>query len=126
MNAAGSHKERAMQFLQLVVAGRIDEAYERYVDMSGRHHNPSSAAGFPALKQAMVENHAAFPEKRITIRNVISDGNLVAVHSHVELDPGDKHIAVVHIFRFSGKRITEMWDIGQPLPGDAPNNDGAF
>ncbi len=125
-DAARSPKERAVQFLRLVVAGRIDEAYENYVDMAGKHHNPYFGAGFPALKQAMIENHARFPDKRIDIRHVIAEGNMVAAHSHVALNPGEKNLAVVHVFRFQGDRIVELWDIGQPLSGDSPNADGAF
>ncbi len=29
------HKEAAVDFLQLVVAGKIDKAYEKHVDMNG-------------------------------------------------------------------------------------------
>jgi predicted SnoaL-like aldol condensation-catalyzing enzyme len=121
-----SPKEVAVQFLELVVAGRIDEAYERFVDMAGKHHNPYFPAGFPALKQAMIENHAQFPEKRIAIKHIVAEGDMVAAHSQVVLNPGDKNIAVVHLFRFQGDRIVELWDIGQPIEPDSPNRDGMF
>jgi len=121
-----SRKEVAVQFLEFVVAGRIDEAYERYVDMAGKHHNPHSPTGFPALKRAMSENHAQFSEKRIHIKHIIAESDLVAAHSEVVLAPGDKQIAVVHIFRFEAYRIVEMWDIGQPMPFNSPNQDGMF
>lgn len=55
-----AHKQAAVQFLRLAVAGRIDEAYQRYVDMNGKHHNPYFSAGFPALKKGMIENHFQF------------------------------------------------------------------
>ncbi len=125
-DAARSFKETAVRFLHLVIAGRIEEAYEKYVDMSGKHHNPYFPAGFPALKQAMIENHAQFPDKRIDIKHVIAEGDLVSAHSRVVLGPGEKDIAVVHVFRFRGEKIVELWDIGQPVPGDSPNRDGAF
>ena len=123
---ARSHKEIAVQFLELAVAGRIDEAYERFVDMTGKHHNPYFPAGFPALKQAMIENHAQFPDKRIAVKHIIAEGDMVATHSRVTLNPGDKNIAVVHLFRFQGGRIVEFWDIGQPIEPDSPNRDGLF
>lgn len=115
-----------MQFLQLVVAGRIDEAYQKYVEMQGKHHNPFFPAGFPALKKAMIENHAQFPNKQLTVKNVLGEGDLVAVHSHIVLRQGETGIAVVHLFRFQGGRIVEMWDCGQPVPADSPNEDGMF
>ncbi len=118
------HKHAAMQFLQLVVAGDIEEAYHRYVDMQGRHHNAYFPAGFPALKQAMIENEAQFPDKELIVKHVLGDGDLVAVHSHIIPAPGQKGVAAVHIFRFANDRIVELWDYGQPVPPDSPNQDG--
>jgi len=120
-----ARKQAAVQFLQLIVAGRIDDACEMQVDMRGKHHNPFFPSGFPALKKAMVEDHARFPDKVLTVKNVLGDGNLVAVHSHL-MRPNDADIAVVHVFRFQADKIVEMWDCGQPLPTDSPNKDGAF
>jgi predicted SnoaL-like aldol condensation-catalyzing enzyme len=122
----GACKKAAVQFLQLVVAGRIDEAYQKYVDLLGKHHNPFFLAGFPALKKAMIENHVQFPGKQLIIKNVIGDADLVAVHSHIVLRPGETGMAAVHVFRFQGDMIVEMWDCVQPLPADSPNTDGAF
>ena len=121
-----AHRQSAVEFLQLVVAGRIDEAYEKHVDMAGKHHNPFFPAGFPALKKAMIENQAQFPNKHLIVKNVLGDGELVAVHSHIMLHPGDAGIVAVHLFRFQGDRIVEMWDYNQPVPTDSPNNDGVF
>jgi predicted SnoaL-like aldol condensation-catalyzing enzyme len=122
----GAHKQAAVQFLQLIVAGRIDEAYDKNVDLRGKHHNPFFPAGFPALKKAMIENHVQFPGKQLIVKNVLGDGDLVAVHSHIVLRPGESGIAAVHLFRFQGDMIVEMWDCVQPVPADSPNKDGAF
>jgi predicted SnoaL-like aldol condensation-catalyzing enzyme len=121
-----AQKEKALDFLHLVVAGSIEEAYDNYVNMRGKHHNVSFSAEFSSLKQGMIENHAQFPNKRLMVKNVIGDGDLVAVHSNIVLTPGEPGIAVVHIFRFHDGRIVEMWDIGQAIPLDSPNRIGAF
>ena len=115
-----------MEFLQLVVASRIDEAYQKHVDMNGKHHNPYFSAGFPALKKGMIENHVQFPTKQLTVKNVLGDGDLVAVHSHIMLHLGESGIAAVHLFRFQGDRIVEMWDCGQPVPADSSMRMGRF
>ncbi len=119
-------KEVALQFLKLVVAGKIDEAYEKYVDMKGKHHNVSFPSGFLALKEAMKENHEKFPNKKFTVKNVLCENDLVAVHSHVVLKPKETEIIAVHIFRIKNDRIVEMWDSGQLIPPSSPNKDGAF
>jgi predicted SnoaL-like aldol condensation-catalyzing enzyme len=121
-----AQKESAVDFLQLVVAGSIDEAYDTYVNMRGRHHNLYYAADFSSLKRGMIENHAQFPSKRLMVKNVIGDGRLVAIHSNIIMKTGEPGIAVVHIFRFEQGKIVEMWDIGQAIPLESPNRMGAF
>ncbi|HUJ17715.1 MAG TPA: nuclear transport factor 2 family protein [Nitrospirota bacterium] len=125
-NNTRARKQAAVEFLQLVVAGRIDDAYQKHVDLGGKHHNPFFAAGFPALKKAMIKNHVQFPGKQLTVKNMLGDGDLVAVHSHIVLHPGETGISTVHLFRFHSDRIVELWDIGQSVPLDSPNEDGAF
>lgn len=125
-NNLETQKESALDFLQLVVAGSIDEAYNNYVNMYGKHHNVSYSAEFTSLKQGMIENHDQFPKKRLMVKNVVGEGNMVAVHSNLILRPGEPGMAVVHIFRFEGGKIVEMWDVGQPIPIDSPNRLGAF
>ena len=119
-------KRDAVHFLELVTAGRIDEAYTKHVDMKGKHHNIFFAPGFPALKKAMLENHVQFPVKEYKVKNVISEGNMVAVHAHLSMKHGEKGMIVVHIVRFEGEKIVELWDCGQQVPADSPNSDGAF
>jgi len=123
---AESRSQAAVQFLQLVTSGRIDEAYQKYVDMNGKHHNCYFPAGFPALKKAMIDNQKQFPVKKYTVKNVICEGNMVAVHAHLALEQDDNGMVVVHICRFEGDKMVEFWDCGQAIPADMPNNDGAF
>ncbi len=125
-SAIQAHKDTAVHFLQLVIAGRIAEAYQAHVDPQGKHHNAFFAAGFPALQQAMLDNHVQFPEKRLTVQHVLGDGDLVAVHFQLIPGPGSPAIAAVHLYRFAADKIVELWDIGQAVPADSPNADGAF
>jgi predicted SnoaL-like aldol condensation-catalyzing enzyme len=62
----------------------------------------------------------------LEIQHVLQDGELVAVHSRVRHDPTDRGAAVVHLFRFTGDRIAELWDVGQEVPEVSPNDDGMF
>ncbi len=125
-NPVADRKQAAVQFLQLVVDGRIDEAYREHVDAQGKHHNPFVPVGFPALQQAMDNNQARFPDKQLTVEHVLADGDLVAVHARIVLAPGGQSMAAMYLFRFQGDKIKEMWDLGQPVPPDSPNEDGMF
>ncbi len=60
------------------------------------------------------------------MQRALEDGDLVAVHSRVRLKPGEPGIAIVHIFRFEGDLVAELWDVGQPVPSDSPNANGMF
>jgi predicted SnoaL-like aldol condensation-catalyzing enzyme len=126
MQRFADNREAALGFLKLVIGGEIDEAYRTYVRAGGKQHNVYFAAGFAALREAMKENQVQFPNKRMTVKNVLSDGDLVAVHSHVELGDGEPGIIAVHLFRFEDGKIVEMWDCGQAIPAESPNVDGAF
>jgi len=121
-----AHKQSSLDFLKLVVAGKIDEAYSNHVDMNGKHHNPFFAAGFPALQKGMKENHSQFPDKKMNVKNVLADGDVVAVHSEIVMSPGGDRMTIVHIHRYHENKIVELWDCGQVIPPDSPNKDGAF
>ena len=120
------YKQVAVDFLQKVVAGDIEKAYEKYVNMGGKHHNSFCPAGFEGLKKGMIENDAQFPNKKFTVKHVLGDGDLVSVHSHLVLKPGELELSTNHILRFEGDRIVEFWDCAQPMPKDSPNKDGMF
>ncbi len=121
-----SCKDAAVSFLKLAVKGQIREAYAKYVAEDMRHHNLSFAGDSASLEKAMEENHTRFPHKVIDVRHAIEEGDLVAVHSHLRLQATGPSIAVVHIFRFEGDRIAELWDIGQEVPEQSPNANGMF
>lgn len=128
-----THKNYAVEFLQMVVAGNIDEAYRKFINMEGKHHNHFFPAGFEDLKQGMKDNHVQFPNKKLTVKNVLEDGDIVAVHSHLVfkdgepgLPTGQAGMTTFLLFRFDGEKIIEMWDCGQTIPADSPNKDGGF
>ena len=126
VNSAPNHKEAAMEFLRLVASGNVREAFRRHAGPDFRHHNPFFAGDADSLMVAMEENAATNPGKVLEIQRALQDGELVAVHSRVRQKAGDPGVAVVHIFRFQGNLIAELWDIGQAAPENSPNQYGMF
>jgi predicted SnoaL-like aldol condensation-catalyzing enzyme len=120
------HKTAAIDFLQMVIAGDIEKAFEKHVSMTGKHHNLFTPAGFPALCKGMSENDAQFPHKKFAIKHTLEEGDLVSVHSHLVLKPGELELVTNHLIRFEGGRIVEMWDCVQAIPAELTNKDGAF
>ncbi len=121
-----SHKDAAVDFLNLVNEGEIREAYEKYAAPSFIHHNPHFKGDAESLAIAMEEHHKLFPNKVYEVKHVLEDGELVAVHGRVQLVEGGKTGALVHIFHFENDKIVEMWDIGEEIPKDSPNENGMF
>ncbi len=119
-------KEAAMQFLRLVASGNVREAYRKHVGAGFRHHNPFFPGDAESLMVAMEENAARNPHKIFDIQHALQEGDWVAVHSRVKQKPEDLGSAVVHIFRFEGNRIAELWDVVQPVPENSPNQYGMF
>lgn len=75
---------------------------------------------------AMEQNASKNPDKIFVVKMLIEEGDLVAVDSHVKQNREDLGAAVVHIFRFKNGFIAELWDVGQAIPEDSPNERGVF
>lgn len=120
-----SRRDAALAFLQDAVTGRMEEAYAR-VAPSFRHHNPAFPAGRQPLKEAMADAAAKNPDATLEVQRTLEDGDLVAVHSHVRMKKEEPGISVVHILRFEGDQVVELWDICQQVPESSPNEAGMF
>lgn len=119
-------KQSAISFLKLAASGRLDEAYGDYISPNFRHHNPYFAGDAESLKTGMAEAHKKFPDTTLEVHRVLEEGDLVAVHSRVRHSSDTAEIAVVHLFRFEGSLVAELWDIGIEAPKDSPNENGMF
>jgi predicted SnoaL-like aldol condensation-catalyzing enzyme len=122
----GSRKEAATDFLRKAARGDVRSAFADYVSPGFRHHNPYFRGDAESLASAMEANAKENPNKVLEIQRVLEDGDLVAVHSRVRQNPNAADGSVVHIFRFEGDRVAELWDIGQPAPENSPNENGMF
>jgi predicted SnoaL-like aldol condensation-catalyzing enzyme len=95
----------------------VREGYERFVAPGFQHHNPWFKGDADSLRAGMEQAAAKFPHTTIEFQRAFEDGNLVAVHSRVQHAPKVRPVSVVHIFRFKGERIAELWDIAVQQPG---------
>jgi predicted SnoaL-like aldol condensation-catalyzing enzyme len=105
---------------------RYQEAFARYVGPYYRQHNPTVADGKEALLASMAEFMPKVPGLRYHFKHLYSDGDRVIVHSHVQMSPEDRGIAVVDIFRLEKGLIVEHWDVVQPMPEKPLNDNGMF
>ena len=119
------HKEAAQSFLKMAGTGKVQEAYDQYIASSNIHHNQYFKGDRQSLLTAMQEALRTTPNKSIEVKHVYEDGDTVITHSLVSRqDPEAPDVVVVHIFRFEQDRIVELWDVGQPVSKDSPNEHG--
>lgn len=119
-------KQLALDFLGLVVAGDVAAAFDRHVGAGFVHHNPHFRGDAESLRAAMAANSVEAPHKVMELQCAIEEGARVAVFSRIRQHASDRGYAVVHIFRFEGDRIVELWDVGAPVPEQVVNERGMF
>lgn len=120
------NSEVAVEFLTMAAAGDVREAYARHVADSFTHHNAYFPGDRQSLLEAMEQSAASEPNKSFTVKRVVDGGDSIAVLSHLVRAEAGQEYAVVHILRFERGKIVEMWDLGQEIPGDSPNELGMF
>jgi predicted SnoaL-like aldol condensation-catalyzing enzyme len=121
-----SRKDSAISFLKMVANRDIRRAYELYIASEFIHHNQFFKGDRQSLLLAMEEASRVNPHKVLSIKQAFEDGDTVITHSHVKQNPDDDGAAVVHIFRFKNDQVVELWDVGQPIMRDSPNENGMF
>ncbi|MGQ0549608.1 MAG: nuclear transport factor 2 family protein [Armatimonadota bacterium] len=103
-----------------------EEAVVKYMGSSYRQHNPAAGDG-PEPFIAFVRGFAqAYPSFRFDLKRQVAEGDLVAVHSHLIRQPGDRGTAVMDIFRLEDGRIVEHWDVLQEVPESSANKNTMF
>ena len=118
-------KEIAIDFLNRVSRGDVRPAYDEHVHPDFIHHNVYFKGDRESLLIGMEENAEEFPDKSYETLRVLEDGDLVTVHSKVQLAV-DSIWSIIHLFRFEGGKIIELWEASQEQIEDSPNEYGLF
>lgn len=120
-------KEVVTRFMNsFYVDKKVREAFETWVDPGYIQHNPMAATGREAAIGFLEPFFAQHPQMHYSIKRIMADGNLVAVHSHGTTSGDDRGVAVVDILRVKGCKVVEHWDVVQPVPEKAANSNGMF
>jgi predicted SnoaL-like aldol condensation-catalyzing enzyme len=101
-------------------------AMSKYVGSRYIQHNPMAGDGKQPFIDFFTEFYKKHPKARVVIKRLISEGDLVVVHTHSRLDESDRGNAVVDIFRLEKGKIVEHWDVMQPVPEKSANDNGMF
>ena len=120
-------KEVVTRFItEFYVEKRVREAFETWVERGYIQHNPLAASGRDAAIAFLEPFFQGHPDAAYSIKRILADGNLVAVHSHAQFAAGERGLAVVDILRVEHCKIAEHWDVAQPVPEKSANPNGMF
>lgn len=89
-------------------------AFETYVAPDYVQHNPGIADGRDAAIKAL-EPLFSKPGAQFDIKRIIVDGDMAVIHLRGRSSPSERGGAVADIYRISGGRIVEHWDVIQPI-----------
>lgn len=100
----------------------IDKHFaDNFVDNVG-----TTTAGAEELTQAVEAEASAYPDADVEVYRVLSEGDLVFVHSHLVLTPGSLGIAVGDFYRFEDDKIVERWEGRQEVPATTASGNDMF
>jgi predicted SnoaL-like aldol condensation-catalyzing enzyme len=121
------NKQIVVEFYSMAFEKKlVKEAFETYVGDVYIQHNPRVPDGKEAAVKFLSERFRDNLQRVVEIKRVIGEGGLVAVHVHSRNSPEDRGVAIVDIFRVEQGKIIEHWDVLQPVPETAANQNTMF
>src|SRR5467141_2142903 len=102
------------------------DAASKYLGPRYTQHNPNAADGPEGLKGYITFLKDKFPNNRSEIKHIFADGDYVIVHDHAVRELGTRGFAIVNIYKLETGKVVEHWDVIQPIPEKAANNNGMF
>ena len=120
------NKEIVIAFYNAAINDKDFEAASAYLGDKYIQHNPLAADGPEGLRAFLEfakENMSTF---KVEFKRVLADGDFVMVHAHAKANPDDRGSAVMDIFRLEDGKVVEHWDVMQPIPEAAMNDNTMF
>ncbi|MFD0365828.1 ester cyclase [Nocardia sp. GCM10030253] len=94
---------------------------DRYVQ-----HNPEIADGLDGLLARLTHLKEAFPALHVEVKRLVAEGDYVSAQVHGVRESGQRGLAIMDIFRLEDGKLVEHWDVIQPIPEEAVNQNGMF
>lgn len=123
---AEANKKTVLAFYDAALVRLDADAARQYLGPRYIQHNPTAPDGAEGLAGLIKFLKEKFPQRVASIKRVIAEGDLVVLHVHSKATPEDRGTAIVDIFRLESGKIVEHWDVLQPVPETARNNNTMF
>jgi predicted SnoaL-like aldol condensation-catalyzing enzyme len=121
-----ANKQTVLAFYEAAINRTDFEAASKFLGGRYVQHNPLIADGIEGFKDFLRLLREKFPGLRAEVKRVFADGDFVVAHTHGVRVPGERGSAIVDIFRLDDGKIVEHWDVIQPIPEQALNQNGMF
>jgi predicted SnoaL-like aldol condensation-catalyzing enzyme len=120
------NKKIIAEFYDAALNQKDFEKASKYLGSRYTQHNPNAADGPEGLKGFLAFLRDKFPNNRSEIKRIFADGDYVIVHVHAVREPGTRGNAIIDIFKLENGKVVEHWDVVQPIPEKALNDNGMF
>ena len=120
------NKTNAIEFYKMAYEGNPRKAVELFVGNEYIQHNPLVGDGIEPFIAYFEKMAKEYPNKTIEFVRVITEGDLVALHTHQKW-PGDEEYVTMDFFRFDENgNIVEHWDSMQQIPEVSANGNTMY
>jgi predicted SnoaL-like aldol condensation-catalyzing enzyme len=121
-----TNKRVVLDYYQTAFDGDPEKAVADHFGLRYVQHNPDATDGPEAFIGFVHWLRGENPQLRLEIKRVIAEGDLVATHSHLILEPGQPGRALADFFRLENGKVVEHWDVIQEVPDNSANPNGMF
>ncbi len=121
-----ANKQLVVAFYNAAINDKNFELANTFLGAQYKQHNPTAQDGAAGLKSFIEFLKTRYPQQRGEIKQVIAEGDLVALHVHSTRGDGTPGRAIVDIFRVADGKVVEHWDVIQDIPEKAANDNGMF
>ena len=121
-----ANKKAVLAFYEKALNQKDFDAAAPYFGPKYIQHNPGAPDGIEGFKTSLGFLKEKFPNSKSEIKRVLADGDFVILHVHAVREPGTRGNAIVDIFKLENGKVVEHWDVIQPIPEKAANDNGMF
>jgi len=123
------NKQVVVDYYTTAFAGNPEKAIADHFGSRYIQHNPDAQDGPAAFIGFVTWLRGEYPDLKLDIKRVIAEGDMVATHSHLDLEPGNPANpgrALADYFRLENGKVVAHWDVIQNVPKTAANDNGMF
>ena len=123
---AEANRQLVIHFYDQFFNQHQTEAAAKTVSADYKQHNPQVPDGKAPFVAYFTDFFKKNPQASSRIVRSAVDCDLVWLHNQSRSGPDDRGRAIVNIFRVKDGQIVEHWDVIQPVPEHAANDNTMF